>query len=68
MPAAGRILKLGTHQVVSHQTRMEEKMHIPHNAVIPEEKITGYLLARREVNDKSGFLNNAGLCLLTTEN
>jgi len=47
---------------------MEEKMHIPHNAVIPEEKITGYLLARREVNDKSGFLNNAGLCLLTTEN
>jgi len=55
-------------------------MKIPSNAIIPEEKLTRYLLAFREYDDKSRFLMQAGFTLgkpdlllrairrLTTEN
>lgn len=35
----------------------------PDNIVIPVEKITGYLLAPKEKNDKSLFLTNLGYSL-----
>ena len=35
-------------------------MKIPPDAVIPEEKLTHYLLMRRERNDKSQYLERAG--------
>jgi hypothetical protein len=33
---------------------------IPEDAIIPEEKLTRYLLAPRDYDDKSGFLARAG--------
>jgi len=35
-------------------------MHIPDDAIIPQEKITNYLLAPRPWDDKSKFLARAG--------
>ena len=35
-------------------------MKLPDDVVIPTEKLTEYLLARRARNDKSGFLARAG--------
>jgi hypothetical protein len=35
-------------------------LKIPLDAIIPEEKLTHYLLARRKKNDKSKFLSQAG--------
>ena len=35
-------------------------MHIPVEAVIPEEKLTRYLLLHREYDDKSRYLAQAG--------
>ena len=35
-------------------------MKLPDDVVIPTEKLTDYLLARRARNDKSGFLAQAG--------
>jgi hypothetical protein len=35
-------------------------MKIPTNAIIPDSKITGYLLVLREQDDKSKFLAQAG--------
>jgi len=38
-------------------------MKIPGTAIISEGKLTKYLLIRREFDDKSKFLNNAGFTL-----
>jgi len=35
-------------------------MKIPQNAIIPPEKLTGYLLVPQKKNDKSQFLAQAG--------
>lgn len=35
-------------------------MKLPHDVVIAEEKLTGYLLTWRARNDKSGYLAQAG--------
>ncbi len=35
-------------------------MHLPADAIIAPEKLSGYLLRRREDHDKSGFLAVAG--------
>lgn len=38
-------------------------MKLPHNSHIPKEKLTAYLLQRREENDKSNFLGMGGYFL-----
>jgi hypothetical protein len=38
-------------------------MKIPHDAIIPEAKLTRYLLIPREQDDKSKFLTQAGFTL-----
>lgn len=35
-------------------------MRIPRNAVVPKPKLRDYLLSRKEIDDKSIFLNSAG--------
>jgi len=35
-------------------------MKLPVNTIIPREKLTQYLLVKRPVGDKSGFLKQAG--------
>lgn len=42
-------------------------MKIPEDAVIPEDKITRYLLVQRTRNDKSKFLAQAGFTLENPE-
>ena len=42
-------------------------MKIPANAYIPIEKITNYLLTKREKNDKSKFLAQAGFTRINPE-
>ena len=42
---------------------LRSNMKIPPDAVIPEEKLTGYLLVPREYDDKSKFLSQAGFTL-----
>lgn len=38
-------------------------MKIPSDAIITNEKLTGYLLAKRARNDKSKYLSQAGFTL-----
>ena len=40
-------------------------MRIPNNASVPAAKLSGYLLTRREVDDKSLFLKSAGFTQAT---
>lgn len=42
-------------------------MKIPHDAIIPDTKLTGYLLVFREQDDKSKFLAQAGFTLNNPE-
>lgn len=42
-------------------------MRIPRDAIIPEEKLTRYLLVARVVEDKSAYLARAGFTLSNTD-
>jgi poly(A) polymerase len=44
----------------SESDGLASPLRVPEDAIYPDEKFTQYLLVKRSVDDKSGFLNRAG--------